>query len=251
MKMLCNLLLKTILCVLTGSLHAEPVKIVNKNGSEILAEILAVGDETVTIHRSPDGKSFTIKIEDLSESSKKIVSDWKMNQPDPLTKNIELKLKGLKVSLKLPEGKYNYSDGEEKTGVIFNHDIGSLSLTIRKHDLSKIELKERLEKVEVEQKEQVERDLVRANPSQRAKYEPLSYVAKERYGELEGYVCVRYGHCHCAAGEWYLFSRKYEVTVNSFGSTESLQPNAPADKASPFTRKNVQAIIKSLVIENE
>ncbi len=252
MKILCKLLLKTILCVFTGSLHAEPVKIVNKNGSEILAEILAVGNETVTIHRSPDGKSFTIKIEDLSESSKKIVSDWKMNQPDPLTKDIVLKLKGLKVSIKLPEGIYNYTDGVDKTGVSFNHDRGKLYLTILKHDLNKMELKDMLKSAEQEHKKNVLRDLERITPTEREKYEPLSYVAYEKYGELEGYAVCRCGHYGCIIPEWYLFSRQYKVIISTSGIIpQYLAPDAPDEKATPFQRKNIQAIIKSLVIEND
>lgn len=240
-------------------LCGKPVVLVNGDGKEITAEILSATEKTIVIHRASDGKSFSLEIAGLSEQSQKLVSDWRADQPPPLTKHISLvlpvawseKVPALKVSLSLPEGEYNYPKAPPDPGLEFVHAEGRLSFYAKPQDLAKRELKEELERVRANFLEQKERDLANLTPERRAELEPLSFVSLEKHGDFEGYFVCRPGYQDCLGGQWILMNQKFRVEIGAVPMSKRVKPKSPAVGVGPFRRKNIPAILATLKVEKK
>jgi hypothetical protein len=241
---------------LLNPLHGEPVQLVNKAGKEIRAEILSATQNSVVLHRVSDGKSFTLKVSDLSDESQKLVAAWRMDQPPPLTKEVSVEMplnnstkkRFLAFRIKLPEGEFNYNDNPESTGISFKHKDGTLSIEVIPHDLSKKEIEEELERVKTSYQKDISRDLLRLTPDRRKKLEPLSYTAFEKHGEFEGYFVARAGHQHCLGGEWTLIGKEFKLFIDALPMYKTSSYDV---EIGPFRRKNIPNIISTIIIEEQ
>ena len=234
---------------------AEPVKLVNKSGREIQAEILSATEDSVVLHRASDGKSFTLKTSDLSDESQKVVSAWRADQPPPLTKDVSLALpirnskrgRILAFQIKLPEGQYNYPEKPESSDLSFKHEDGTFNIHIIPHELGKKAIQEELERIKKEYLSDINRDVLRLTPERRKELEPRSYVAFEKHGDFEGYFVARPGHQHCLGGEWTLIGKEYKIVLSTTPMYKLSDANV---EIGPFRRKNIPAIIATLRISD-
>jgi len=229
MKPLNRILIILIFFFVSQAAKADLVTLKNLAGVEIRAEILSATEETVTLKRSRDGRTFTIGIKTLDDESIALVNKWKVADSKklkkPLSFTIGNKVETVEVTLLVPEGEYNTSVHSGNTIKIM-FDTGTLELTLTKARGTTEELLKAMKKGREEY-------LASFTPKERKKQEPLMKIVPLKCGEFDGF---RAENRRTYYGQF--LTDGFRLSVN-FG----------AGKGSPITEATVPSIIGTIKVE--
>jgi hypothetical protein len=231
MKQLHRILIILAPFLVSLAAKADLVTLRNLAGIEIRAEILSATDETVTLKRSGDGRTFTIGIKTLDEESIALVNKWKVadskKPKKPMNFTIGNKVKPIEVALLVPEGEYNTTTHGNST-IRINFDTGQLQLYFVKG-------KQKTEETLKILKESREKHLGNLTPEERKKKEPLMKIVPVKYGEFDGYLTENNASFY---GRFVDGSFILEVTFR-------------ADEGSPISKEGLPAIIGTIKVEDK